>query len=282
MLLEEITPVILTFNEDANIKRALTGLKWARQIVVVDSFSTDSTVALLAQNELVRLFQRNFDSHAEQWNYAINETAITTEWFLALDADYMLDDSMVSELKALQPVPETEGYSARFRYCIAGVPLRGSLYPPVTVLCRRSRARYIQEGHTQRVVVGGKVLPLNTYILHDDRKSLTRWIASQQRYAELEAEHLLARSKADLGLMDRIRLWSWAAPMIVFVYTLMVKRCVFSGWRGLFYALQRTFAEVLLSLEILDRRLAKSDSATSDRPAVSSRNAPEKQWAPKP
>jgi glycosyltransferase involved in cell wall biosynthesis len=257
-VLEQITPVILTFNEEANIARTLERLQWARDIVVVDSLSTDATIPILSRYGQVRLFQRPFDSHAQQWNFAIGETNIATKWFLALDADYILTEELVAELAALQPGRNINGYSAAFRYCIGGVPLRGTLYPTVTILCRCGNARYEQDGHTQRVVVTGAVATLQSKVLHDDRKPLSRWLVSQQRYARLEAEHLLAENKASLSLMDRIRRWGWPAPIVVFFYTLIVKGCAFDGWRGWFYVLQRTFAETVLALEVVDRRVADS------------------------
>ena len=264
-MLEQITPVILTFNEEANIARTLARLNWARDIVVVDSHSTDATVPILSQQGRVRLFQRAFDSHARQWNFAIGETNIATEWFLALDADYVLTEDLIAELAALRPDRSINGYSAGFRYCIGGVPLRGTLYPAVTILCRRGNARYEQDGHTQRVAVTGAVAVLRSKVLHDDRKPLSRWIDSQKRYAQLEAEHLLAADRASLGFMDRIRRWGWPAPIVVFFYTLCVKGCVFDGWSGWFYVLQRTFAEVLLALEIVDHRLTGPGAAGAPR-----------------
>jgi len=254
-VLEKITPVILTFNEEANIARTLERLGWARDIIVVDSLSTDATASIVSGMATVRLFQRAFDSHAQQWNFAIDATSITTEWFLALDADYVLSDALIGELAALQPEHNINGYSAGFRYCIGGSPLRGTLYPDVTILCRCGFARYQQEGHTQRVAVTGAVRTLKSKVLHDDRKPLARWIASQQHYARLEAEYLLAGPNYTFGFMDRIRRWAWLAPILVFFYTLVVKGCIFDGWRGWFYVLQRTFAEALIALEIVDRRL---------------------------
>jgi glycosyltransferase involved in cell wall biosynthesis len=255
-VLEKITPVILTFDEEANIERTLTHLDWAHDAVVVDSFSTDATAAIVARHANVRLFQRAFDSHAQQWNFAIEATGIRTEWFLALDADYVLTEEFVAELAALEPAGDINGYAARFRYCVAGVPLRGTLYPAVTVLCRRGFARYQQEGHTQRVAVTGTVATLAAKVLHDDRKSLSRWVSSQQRYAKLEADYLLAGKKPALGFMERVRRGGWFAPILVFFYTLIVKGCILDGWRGWFYVLQRSFAECLIALEIVDRRLA--------------------------
>ena len=131
------------------------------------------------------------------------------------------------------------------------------MYPDVTVLCRCGFARYVQEGHTQRVAVTGAVVKLASKVLHDDRKPLSCWLMSQQRYARLEAEYLLASSKAHLRLMDRVRRQAWFAPILVFFYTLVVKGCILDGWRGWFYVLQRTFAELMIALEIVDRRHAK-------------------------
>ena len=180
-MLAQITPVILTCNEASNIGRVLEKLTWASDIVVVDSLSTDSTISLVASTTTARIFRRPFDSHAMQWTYALTETGIKTEWVLALDADYILTDGLVTELAALNPGASVNAYCVRFDYCVAGKPLRGSLYPPGIVLFRRAKGRYVQHGHTQRLVIDGTVGWLFGKIRHDDRKPLTRWLASQQQ-----------------------------------------------------------------------------------------------------
>lgn len=262
-MLERITPVILTLNEEANIARTLGQLQWAAEIVVVDSFSNDCTLSIISQDKRIRVFQRRFDGHAQQWNFAIGETGIKTEWFLALDADYVLTDAIISEIRALHPDSDTNGYAAKFRYCIGGQPLRGSLYPKVTILCRRGFTAYKQDGHTQRAVVEGRVEMLHAYVWHDDRKPLGRWIDSQRRYAALEAQHLFAGHVGPLRFTDRIRRRGWPAPLLTMIYTLIVKGCIFEGWRGWFYVLQRTFAELLIALEVVNYRLGK-DAESDD------------------
>src|SRR5256885_1403718 len=102
-MLVQITPIVLTYNEAPNIRRTLDGLRWARDIVVVDSFSDDATLALLSEYSQVRVFQRRFDTHKSQWNYALKETGTTSEWVLALDADYVITSEVVEELKGLRP-----------------------------------------------------------------------------------------------------------------------------------------------------------------------------------
>src|SRR5437870_4391282 len=124
IMLNSITPLILTYNEAANIGRALEQVRWARDIVVVDSFSHDETVEIAHSFPRVRVFQRKFDNHGAQWNFALAQTGIATEWVLALDADYVLTADFVDQLRMLEPLEKTRGYQVHFTYCIAGRGLR--------------------------------------------------------------------------------------------------------------------------------------------------------------
>ena len=108
----DVTVVILTRNEAPNIARTLGRLAWASDVVVVDSGSSDDTCAIAARHPNVRLFQRPFTNHAEQWNYGLAATGITTEWVLALDADFYLSDELIAELAQLSPDAGTAGYRA--------------------------------------------------------------------------------------------------------------------------------------------------------------------------
>jgi glycosyltransferase involved in cell wall biosynthesis len=250
-MIELITPVILTHNESPNIARTLSKLTWARDIVVVDSFSSDDTLEQVRAFPQVRIFQRKFDNHRSQWTYAIEQTGIETGWVLALDADYVLTDSLIEELRRLEPGDEIHGYTASFVYCMFGKRLRGSLYPPVTVLYRRDSSHYLQDGHTQRVKVDGRVADLRSPILHDDRKSIFSWIQSQNRYMLLEANVIRNTPWADLKWSDRIRKLRLPAPFVVLLYCLILKGGLFQGRAGWFYAFQRMTAELILSLHLV-------------------------------
>ena len=256
-MFKQITPLILTYNEAPNIGRTLGRLSWADDIVVVDSFSDDETLKLIAGFPHVRVFQRSFDTHERQWNFALSETGISSEWVLALDADYTLTPDFVDELKGLSPGTGVAGYSANFVYCIDGRPLRGSAYPPVTVLYRRAKAVYRQDGHTQRVVVDGKVDRFRAAILHDDRKPLGHWLQSQARYMRIEARKLSDSDAKDLNRADRLRRLRFVAPLVMLCYVLFVKRAILDGRAGLFYAFQRTVAELILSLYLVEDDLRR-------------------------
>jgi glycosyltransferase involved in cell wall biosynthesis len=247
----EITPVILTFNEEPNIGRTLAALGWAKKVVVVDSGSSDGTREILRSSGRVRAIERPFDTHARQWNFAIHETGINTPWVLALDADHVLSDALVAELGRLEPTADVAGYRASFTYVVAGRRLWGSLYPPSVVLFRRERAMYVQDGHTQRLGLEGPVRELQAPIFHDDRKAFSRWLAAQRKYMALEADKLRGTLWADLSWPDRARKLVLVAPVLTLFYCLLWKGCILQGRAGLQYVFQRTLAELLLSAALL-------------------------------
>jgi glycosyltransferase involved in cell wall biosynthesis len=254
-MLSEITPLILTYNEAPNIGRTLGQLRWARDIVVVDSFSDDETLEIVSAFPQARIFQRKFVSFADQCNFGLSETGISSEWILNLDADYLLTDELISELRTLNSVDGFAGYRARFEYCINGRRLRSGVYPPVTVLFRRTCATFRNDGHAHRVVIDGLESDLNSKILHDDRKPLRRWFQSQQAYMSLEANKLLGAKGSDLSQADRVRRLRVIAPFAMLCYCLILRGGVLDGWPGFYYAFQRTLAELVLSLYLIEHDL---------------------------
>lgn len=253
-MLDLITPVILTFNEENNIGRSLNMLRWAKRVVVVDSGSTDQTLEIAHSFKNVSIYDRPFDTHAEQWNYAIEGTEIDTDWVLRLDADYILTQEVIHEISGLQNVGDVEAFEISFRYAINGRILRSSLYPPNKILFRHGKQSIIQAGHSERWFFAGNVQRLVGKVIHDDRKSLRRWFESQIAYASQEAYHLLDTANADLSLVQRLRKAGLPAPLVNFIYVLFFKGVIFDGRAGWFYALQRLLAEVLIALELMDRR----------------------------
>ncbi|PWT89624.1 MAG: glycosyl transferase [Blastocatellia bacterium] len=269
-MLDQITPLILTYNEAPNLERTMRQVSWATDIVVVDSFSSDETAVIAKSFEQARFFQRKFDNHQNQWTFGLTQTSIKTPWVLALDADYVLTDELIDELKNLEPESSLNGYTVQFIYCLNGKPLRSGIYPPVNVLYLAAEAIYELDGHTQRVKINGPVGQLNSKVLHDDRKSLRRWFHSQVTYAELEARKLLT-ANSKLSVADRVRTWRLFAPVAVVLYCLVWRGGLLDGWRGLFYAFQRGIAELMLSLYLIAAKLSgkykaqlRSEAATRE------------------
>ena len=249
-MIEEVTPLILTFNEAPNIDRTLQRLTWAKKIIVIDSYSTDETLEILQSYPQVQIFQRKFDTFANQCNYGLDQ--VNTEWILSLDADYILSDDLIAEIKALPKDSLVNGYFAKFKYCVFGKPLRGTLLPPREVLFRREKGFYVDDGHAHRLQLKGKSSMLSSYIYHDDRKSLSRWLGSQDKYMIIEAKKLLETPARELSFGDRIRKQKILAPLVILFYCLILNRGILDGWAGWYYAFQRMLAEILLSIRLIE------------------------------
>lgn len=250
-MLKEITPLILTYNEAPNIERTLERLYWAEQIIVIDSFSEDATVDILQVQSKVQLYQRTFDTHTQQWNYGLEK--VSTPWVLSLDADYVLTEELIQEIAALNSSSAADSYFVPFKYCVFGKALKGSILPPRQALFKKEYSRYIDDGHTQLLQVKGSSKYLKNHILHDDRKPFSRWLWAQQRYMVLEAKKLRETPLQELSLGDKIRKQKVLAPFVVLVYCLVLKRGIFDGWIGWYYAFQRMLAEIILSIRLLEK-----------------------------
>jgi glycosyltransferase involved in cell wall biosynthesis len=256
-VLNTITPLLLTFNEVANIDRTLQQLTWAKKIIVIDSYSDDETLEILASYPQVQVFSRKFDTHANQWNYGLEQVA--TPWVLSLDADYTLSAELIAEIGNLSEDSEVDGYFAKFKYCIFGKPLRGAILPPRQILFKKERSIYIDDGHTQLLQVKGKSGMLSGYIYHDDRKPLGRWLGAQDRYMILEAKKLLETPFARLSWGDRIRKQKILSPFVILIYCLIFRGGIFDGWQGWYYAFQRMLAETILMLRLTECAVNSSE-----------------------
>jgi glycosyltransferase involved in cell wall biosynthesis len=266
-MLDHVTPVLLTHNEVQNISRTLSHLTWAKDIVVVDSGSTDGTLEILAGLRNVRIFKRSFDSHGNQWRYAVEDTQIATDWILRLDADYQVSDAMIAEIAALDPNAQVSAYRVSFNYAIFSRKLLSSLYPANTVLLRKGRFSVRDKGHTEAWDVDGPVATLSAGISHDDWKATGQWLIGQARYMQRELDYLHMDQG---GLVRWLRLRPPLMPITVFFYCLFGKGLLFNGRAGIFYALQRMVAEAVLSLMVLEEKLRnQAVRSTPDGPEAS-------------
>lgn len=251
---EILTAVVLTWNEEQNIARTLSRLGWLETVVVVDSGSTDKTIALVQSFPNTQLYHRPFDTHAQQWNYGLS--LCKSEWVLSLDADYILTETFIAETQAHLQTPGTSAFLARFDFSVFGKPLTGNNTTPRPVLFRKDDCYYYDNGHTQRLGINGPTGTYHSKIVHDDRKPLSRWLLNQAAYTRKEADMLL-QTGTGLSMMSKVRKTRWLAPVFVFFYCLIIKGMLFNGWRGWHYTLQRTLVEILITLHLVEYKLEK-------------------------
>ena len=96
--MKKITAIIPTFNEEGNIKEALESISFADEILIIDSYSTDNTIAIIKDKyPKAKLLQRTFDDFSSQKNYAVSKAS--HDWIILLDADERLTPNLISEIK---------------------------------------------------------------------------------------------------------------------------------------------------------------------------------------
>lgn len=250
--------LILTKNEELNIRRTLDKLTWLENVVVLDSYSTDSTIEILQLYPNVEIQYRKFDTFATQSNYGLS--MLDSEWILSLDADYVLTDEFIDETKSFLVNNDKSkvAYFTRFKFLVFGKPLISNNTTPRAVLFKKSCGSYFDDGHAHRLKITGDTGFYKSYILHDDRKSLSVWLSNQDKYSVQECEKLIRETIQGTGsFTNKIRRTKVLAPFFVFFYCLFAQRLILDGWHGWHYTLQRTLVEILFSIRLIEETKLK-------------------------
>jgi glycosyltransferase involved in cell wall biosynthesis len=260
-----VTVVILTYNEEIHIRRAIENVRgWAVDVFVVDSHSTDRT-AELAEEAGARVFLHAFENYAAQREWALRELPYRTEWMLFLDADELVSAELKEEVRAVLPhaPDEVGGYYIKRRFFWMGRWLRhGGIYPVRLLrLVRPARARCGERSVNEHLEVDGEAARLRHDLLHVDLKPIGDWIAKHNRYATLEAkEQVRADQRRGNGPRGRLlgsqperKLWLreyvWEPllppllrPFVYFVYAYLFRLGFLDGRAGFMYHVLQGFS----------------------------------------
>jgi glycosyltransferase involved in cell wall biosynthesis len=269
-----ISVIMLTFNEEANLPAALDSVRgWAREVFVVDSYSTDRTVeiALAREDEGVRVVQHPFENYSAQWSWALARLPITQPWVMKLDADERATEAFQQEVteRIVDPGTKEAGFIVHWRLIFMGRWLRwGGLYPNGNLrIWRRGAARLGTRAVNEHIQVEGPVGRIREPIDHGDQKSLTQWIDRHNRYASLEAREMEGgRLKTETeprlwGRPDQRRMWLRnvynrmpARPFLYFVYCYLFRLGFLDGRVGFRYCFLRAAFFYWIDLKHLESR----------------------------
>lgn len=190
--MSDITAIILTLNEEKNIEECIRSIQSVvKRIVVVDSFSSDRTVAL-AQSMGAEVLQNKWVNYSTQFCYAIENANIQTKWVFRIDADERLTDKSAGELKALTEQhadDDVNGIIVRFEVNFMGKALRhGGIYPiKVLRVFKVGRAHIEMRNMDEHMTLNeGKSVEMKSDCLHQDFKTLYEWIDKHNKYSSRE------------------------------------------------------------------------------------------------
>lgn len=182
-----MSAVIITLNESSNLKRSLPKLYWCNEIIVVDSGSSDDTVAV-AKHFGCKVFNRVFDNYGSQKKYAFS--LATNDWILNIDADEVLSDCLVDELKTEMRSPSFTGYympinlvfmGKVFNYGKEARMFRLRLY-------NKKFGTLLDNPIHEKILVQGDVKKLKGRIYHYSYKNYEQYINKFNSYSTVGAQ----------------------------------------------------------------------------------------------
>lgn len=188
--MKDITFIVLTKNEEKNIKACISSAKTlAKRIIVVDSGSNDKTVEIAEQCGAETVFHE-WCGYANQFNWALDNCNINTEWVFRLDADERISDALASEIENLRDDKSIDGYSMRWRIYFMNKWIKhgGTHKPYFLRLFRFGKGRVENTLMDEHVIVEGKVKRLSNDLMHFDYKSLDVWLNKHIWYSEREKQ----------------------------------------------------------------------------------------------
>ena len=197
----DITAIILTKNEEVNIRRCITSVKpYVDRVVVVDSGSTDKTIEIAEELGAEIYRHEPFNHYAAQFNWAIDNTQIATKWVYRIDADEVVTPELGEEIvTACQAHADDDvnGFVMKFKIFFMGRFLtHGGIYPFYNLtIFKYGKGRYEDRAMGEHIILSeGRSLDLKNDCLHYDFKSLDAWINKHNWYATREvADYFMVR-----------------------------------------------------------------------------------------
>ena len=208
-----LTAIVLTHNEEKHLPDCLASLRWAPEVIVFDSLSTDSTRDL-AEAAGARVIVRPFDSYAGQRDAALQAAA--SEWVLFVDADERVPPTLAEEVQSVLSRPEPGWWIPRHNYLFGKLTRHAGWYPDYQLrLLRRALARYDPDRPVHELVLLDSPLPaghLRQPFIHLNYERVGEFIAKQRYYAGYDAERLQregVRARSRHFLLQPLRQFYW-------------------------------------------------------------------------
>jgi glycosyltransferase involved in cell wall biosynthesis len=222
-----VTATLITFNEAANIRDALASLSWADEIIVVDSESTDHTVAI-AREFTSKVIVRPWPGYIAQKNFAAEQAA--HDWIFSLDADERVTPELAAELKtALARNSSAAGYRVpRVTFHLGRWMRSTDWYPDYQLrLYDRRRARWSGKYVHESVKADGPVEDLQSELQHYAYRDLAHHLQTMDRYTTLAARQMFEDGRR-AGLADLL-----VHPPAAFVRNYLLRGGIRDGVPGL-------------------------------------------------
>lgn len=226
----KLTAIIPTYNEESNIEDAIKSVSFADEIIVIDSYSTDKTVAI-AEKLGANVILRAFDNFSAQKNYAIESAQ--HDWVLLLDCDERVDKPLREEIIGiLQNGPKASAYWVYRRNYLLNREIKYSGWQndKVIRLIEKAHCRYNGKLVHEEIITDKKHSFLKAKLTHYTYKDFESFINKKNKVAHLQAEMLAIKGK-------KASLYAFfIKPLYRFVNHYIFRRGFLDGFPGFFIA----------------------------------------------
>ena len=202
----DVTTIILTYNEELHIRRCLENVcPFSQKVYVIDSPSTDRTVEICKEFPEVEVVVHKYPGNqAEQYNWAIDNLKIETEWTMRIDADEYYLPELVEEMQQKVPTlpADVTGIEFKRRHIFMGKWVKHGIYPVVMLrMCRTGKGRYADRLMDEHMVLKeGRSIVLDNDFCDHSLINVSDYCRKHLDYAQREAAVILSESyelKAD-------------------------------------------------------------------------------------
>ncbi|MEM7085467.1 MAG: glycosyltransferase family 2 protein [Bacteroidota bacterium] len=191
----KISALAITLNEAEVIEEFIKSLWFADEIIIVDSFSTDATVALASQHERVKVVKREFDNFSEQKNYAISQA--TNDWVVFFDPDEEITKAMAHEILSTLAAPKAIAYFVKRSLYFMGKRIKYSGFQTdwVIRIFNKNHCHYNGNLVHETLDANGATAQLKARLPHHTYKSFDDYTGKLHRYSALQARMLYEKGK---------------------------------------------------------------------------------------
>lgn len=236
----KLTVLLPTYNNASIIRNCLESIKWADEILVCDSYSTDATLDI-AREYNVRIIQHEYLNSALQKNWAAPQCL--HEWILQIDTDEVLEEGMREEIQtAVTSAPaDLHAYRIPRKNFLLGRWMKhAGVYPDYqTRLFRKDMGRWVEREVHAHVIVPGRVGQMQGHIIHYGTPTLSKLIRNLDRYTRYEADEL--RKSGRIFRLYQLLL----RPPLIFAWSYLWQGGWKDGWRGYILCIYLAFYDFM-------------------------------------
>jgi glycosyltransferase involved in cell wall biosynthesis len=239
----KISVVIITGNEENNIKACLESVLWADEIIVVDSESTDNTVNI-AKELTDKVFIRKWEGYAAQKTYALS--LASNDLIFSLDADEIVTAELASEILSTS-VDNCNGFLIKRDNYFLGKLIKGSGWGNdwQLRLFKKSQAKLSERLVHEKFLVEGNISRLKNSFIHYSYTSIKDAISKINNYSTLEAIEKVNKKTVNIFTL-------LLSPVFYFLHHFVIRMGFIDGWRGIIISYLHTITKLQVQFKILE------------------------------